>query len=59
MGWNRYVQMICDICGDLYDSGHTYTYLRKQARKEGWSCGKKDICPDCRKSEPHRTQEER
>ena len=44
---SRYIT--CDKCGTnrTYCTNPSINTLRKWAREDGWSCGKKDLCPSC------------
>ena len=44
--------VICDRCGEMLAWDHVgKTYVKDWARKNhGWSIGKQDLCPKCRKT---------
>lgn len=44
-----YRGICCDACGETleYWGSISSTILKKRAREEGWTCGKKDSCPRC------------
>ena len=46
--------VLCDECHTTLLNGRATTEkdVIKSARKAGWSCGKKDLCPECRTSQP-------
>jgi len=40
---------MCDECGDSYTEAFwTQRELIKDLRRQGWSIGKKVLCPECR-----------
>lgn len=55
----------CDKCGTAMESNgltsdevFSITHLRKSAKSEGWSVGKKEVlCPNCRKRKKPATVE--
>lgn len=50
MGWGyeRQVYAECDICHDSEVSSiRTMAELKKLLRVEGWTFGKKTLCPEC------------
>lgn len=41
---------ICDQCGRKASYNHVgKTHIKRWLREEGWSFGKKDLCPICNK----------
>jgi len=38
----------CDGCGDDGINELYRTIAEEKARREGWSLGKRDLCPECR-----------
>lgn len=44
-------EMYCDGCGEIrhYSGCVTKSLMQRLARKDGWSIGKYDLCPECRK----------
>lgn len=46
--------VLCDECNTTLDNGRAITEneVIKSARIAGWSCGKKDLCPEYRISQP-------
>ena len=41
----------CDKSGTGYQTDHVGKVLLKQwAREDGWTCGKRDLCPKCKKT---------
>ena len=51
-----YSGYFCDVCGIAIEYKRSpsewlpsKTYIVKWARKDGWSIGKKVLCPECRK----------
>ena len=44
-----YKELVCDNCNasERTSVPISTSLLRKIAREEGWSCGKKDLCPKC------------
>ena len=49
----RVVRPRCDACKtvykDEYDPAYPIRFIFKTLRKDGWTLGKKCICPDCNK----------
>jgi len=47
----RATEMYCDGCGKIrhYSGCVCNIHMEKLARKDGWSIGKWDLCPDCKK----------
>lgn len=45
----RWHELVCDKCGELYGmfSNDTKKNVRQYARRDGWTCGKRDLCPEC------------
>jgi len=42
--------VVCDVCGSSLNYTHTgKTHVKRWAREEGWSFGKKDLCPKCKR----------
>jgi hypothetical protein len=45
-----YAGAMCDKCGKSVEYNHVgKTHIRRWLREEGWSFGKRDLCPNCRK----------
>lgn len=49
MAMRRMFSLVCDECGTGEDEhyGCWSSEVREKAKKDGWSIGNKDICPDC------------
>jgi len=45
-------EIYCDGCGVglRYSGCIGKTHIQRWARKDGWSIGKYDLCPDCKKN---------
>ena len=44
----------CDVCGTTYEypwnvNTNSKKVLMKWVREDGWSFGKRDLCPSCKK----------
>lgn len=52
-------EMYCDGCGAIrhYNGCIGKVYMKRWARKDGWSIGKWDLCPNC-KNQKHRLKRE-
>lgn len=50
VGYESHVFASCDIChADEFSSTRTLADFKQMLRLEGWSIGKRVLCPKCRK----------
>ena len=48
VGFESQVFASCDLCGvDEFSSTRTLSDFKDMLRREGWSIGRKTICPEC------------
>lgn len=57
VGYESQVFASCDICHiDEFSSTRTLADFKQMLRLEGWSIGKRTLCPECRKAVKRESQ---
>ncbi len=54
----RTVEIECDVCGICENSARTQAEVVKQFREEGWTIGKRVLCPEHSKQASSKEGEE-